>query len=88
MQHATPTVTQRADALLAFVRNDETECGCPPEQLATADRFTHCGGVAFLVDDCPRVWRVRVMTIDEASDANVGTNHTFAHGGFEWVVSE
>lgn len=84
-----PTVQERASALLHSVRKEEAESGCPTEQLATADRFTHACGAVFLVDDSPRVWRVRVVTLEEANRAGwANIPEAFTHGGRSWIVTE
>ena len=84
-----PTTTARHAALIACIRAEEEECGCPADQLATDDRATHVEGDVFAIADNPgRVFHLRVLTIDEASDADIAANATFAHGGECWVIIE
>jgi hypothetical protein len=63
-----PNTTDRLAALVALVRKEEREQGCPEAELCTAERFEAVNADTFANEEAPcRVFYVRVITLQEAN---------------------
>lgn len=95
MKNTTPTPDARLAALVSIVQCEETLCGCPSDQLATANRFEKTtDATVFRIEETPcRVFFLRVMTLAEATaeaetfgDDVAEYGHPHVHAGLAWLV--
>ena len=84
----------RLEALVAVTRHHEADCGCPPDQLCRADRFTIVDENTFANEETPtRIFHLRVLTIDEAKaeadmfgDDVEEYGDSFSFNGIDWII--